>query len=471
MADIGSALAFSGSPKDYAGIYERGKIYQAKKKEKDASDFAKLDEFDSSKIKDLYPALGTKLLAAHQQYVNDVNTAYQKGGINAARREANMKSPALANIQSEIQMKNERAKKDEDLVKQGYYKTGADSFYKTLYDKQGKVEELDFSIPAYKLPDEAKMFDDFSKLYDEKGITVIEKPLPNSNGKVIPVYTTTPPKEVEDMATNQLLSNPGYNLKQRDLYGQDYVKMGYDINNADPIIASSEMHRAIAENVVRKGLTRTTHGAPTSPVRDVVQKESAEEKAAAKSAPHVSGNTATIGNAKWTYFSDGNQEIFTPSRTDVSENKLFDFERQKGSVKEQITGRLKNIVIGKDNKPEIHVIVSKDFETTEGKIVKQDVEEIVPYNPNNIGKIKNEFNANPYEIRKMFTGGSNIVPTSTTTGTTAKGTTSNVSKGTNSKPQDFTKLDLASKQELQKQSGAKTRGEFEQWLKDNNYTF
>lgn len=137
------------------------------------------------------------------------------------------------------------------------------------------------------------------------------------------------------------------------------------------------------------------------------------------SKPRLSGNTATLGNAKWTFYSEGDTEIWTPSRTDVSENKVLDFEDGKGNI---VKGRVKSITSDKGGTPVINVITVVD---------EVETEVAVPYKGkkdgtgNNIGKIKNEFNADPYQIKKLITG-SLEHSTEATTGTTATGVKSSI---------------------------------------------
>lgn len=224
--------------------------------------------------------------------------------------------------------------------------------------------------------------------------------------------TIVAPKEQVEARVHALASDPTFQAEQL-LYRA--TKEEKEFLKANPEKAEEYIFQKAREiiqpsySAIREAPIRVAYARPLQ--------ESAAEK---KARPKISGNSVEFGNSKWTYFADGNEETYTASRTDVSENKVFDWEKITTKGIEPVSGRFKKITIGKDNVPKIHIVEVADGDDGE--------EMVVQYTANNIGKIKNEFNANPYEIRAMFTGGANVVPKNTQTGTAAKGTTSNVNK-------------------------------------------
>lgn len=134
-----------------------------------------------------------------------------------------------------------------------------------------------------------------------------------------------------------------------------------------------------------------------------------------KSKPKVSGNTLTVGNNVWTRrVLDDGKETFVISKTDVTNNKPLDFEgvtrkdengndlidpetKQKTSKDIIVTGYPTQIEKSSDGKRFIITVIDADGNATK-----------VDMTPRNSDKIKNEYGLNPFEARKLITGGLDV---------------------------------------------------------------
>lgn len=428
-------------PRDNAsvGIIDSYARREARRQEREgARALATLDDFSIDYSKWL-PAWGREAATIHTDLVNKFNTYLTENPRTAANR-IQLDAVEAKRKVGELFASNNAA--------MGYGKLDGSKYYvendlvsETRNPKStfGSISEVAkkyklkginaddtglFSAPLVERADVVAKFEPAVD-YDEEVVRQESAGIPN-HVRVWKQLRTTP--AAIDRETMQNKANPKIALA-----------LQYEMSDAEKQQAAADQSGQVLDSLLTSKIKeRVIKQAPVGGMRFNDEQFSVPQPTAAERdrQPRVSGNTVTLGNAKWSYYSDGNKETWTPSRTDVTENKVFDFTDKDGKL---VSGRVRAIESVKGGTPEIKIVIKEKRiikDSDPPKEIDVDIEKTVPYRGTekgyNIGKIKNEYNADPYMIRKLVTG-SLEVPKGEIVGTTATGVKSNTGGGSETK--------------------------------------